>query len=123
MAVYALRGAVQADADSGPAIISATSALITEMIARNGLESGAIISMLLTATADLRAAFPAQAARELGLTSVPLMCTVEMDVRGALPRVIRVLMHVNAEQQPQQHVYLGGAAVLRPDLAAAGALP
>jgi chorismate mutase len=78
-----------------------------------------VISVLLTSTADLNAAFPASAARDIGFASVPLLCAQEIDVPGALPRTIRVMLHCQSERTVNQieHVYLHGASVLRRDLA------
>ncbi len=78
-----------------------------------------VISVLLTSTADLNAAFPASAARDIGFASVPLLCAQEIDVPGALPRTIRVMLHCQSERTVSQieHVYLHGASVLRRDLA------
>ena len=85
----------------------------------NELAIDDVISVFLTSTADLNAAFPASAAREIGFASVPLLCAQEIDVPGALPRTIRVMLHCQSERSVEQieHVYLHGATVLRKDLA------
>ena len=116
--VRAIRGATTVTADAPPAIRAATQALLREITTRNGLAPSDIISALFTVTADLRSEFPARAARDLGWDDVPLLCTVEIPVPGALPRCIRVLLHIESERTRSalQHVYLEGARVLRPDL-------
>jgi chorismate mutase len=93
--------------------------LLTEVLSGNGLGHDDIVSILFTLTSDLTAAFPAVAARRLGLVTVPLMCASEVDVPGALPRVVRLLAHVETDlpRAGIRHVYLDGAEVLRPDLA------
>ena len=97
----------------------AVTELVSEMLSRNGLTSDALVSILFTATPDLKCAFPAAAARSLGLVDVPLICAQELDVRGALPRVVRVLAHAECDvpRAEIQHVYLRGAEALRQDLA------
>ncbi len=93
--------------------------LLSEILKANDLAIEDVISVLLTATADLNAAFPASAAREIGFASVPLLCAQEIDVPDALPRTIRVMLHCQSERAPSEieHVYLHGAKVLRKDLA------
>jgi chorismate mutase len=118
MAVRAVRGAIQIDADERDAILAGTSELVTAVLDRNGLSGDDLISILFTATPDLSAEFPAYAARLLGLTDVPLMCAREIPVPGAMPRVLRLLAHVETELKRAEvrHVYLRGAAALRTDL-------
>jgi chorismate mutase len=89
------------------------------MLLENSVIKDDLVSIIFTATVDLTAQFPAAAARELGLGDVPLLCSVEIDVPDALPRVIRVLMHINSEKSLAQikHIYLHGAAALRKDIA------
>jgi chorismate mutase len=113
-----VRGAITVDADDPQAIVAATKRLLCAMIEQNAIELHDIASVLFSLTPDLRAAFPALAAREMGWQHVPMLHFVEIDVPGALPFVVRVLMHVNTmlEQSRIQHVYLEGARVLRPDL-------
>jgi chorismate mutase len=115
--LWAVRGAAQAARNDGEAILGATTALMSELIDRNGLEPSSFVSVIFTCTDDLNAQFPAVAARELGLNQVPLLCNREMDVPGAMERVIRVLAHYYApvEHQPA-HVYLGETQRLRADL-------
>ena len=92
--------------------------LLGEMMTRNDLDADHVISVLLTGTPDLTCAFPAAGARDFGLIDVPLLCAQEMNVDGALPRVVRILMHVDTDlpRREIQHVYLRGAEVLRLDL-------
>jgi chorismate mutase len=115
--VFAVRGAAQADADERDAILAAADELIRELMSRNDLEPERMISCILTCTDDLTAEFPAVAARELGLDQVPLLCTREMAVPGAMERVIRAMVHYYgpADHEPS-HAYLGAARALRSDL-------
>ena len=119
MAVRAIRGAVQVDANEGTAILAGTSELVTEVMTRNQLTPDDVISVVFSASADLNAEFPALAARKLGFQDVPLLCCGEIDVPGAMPRVVRLLMHVEttSPRSAVQHVYLRGAAALRLDIA------
>jgi chorismate mutase len=99
------------------AIIGATEELVREVIARNELAGEDLVSCIFTCTDDLDAEFPALAARRLGLDDVPLLCAREIDVPGALPRVIRLLLHCYAEPgAPAYHVYLREAVALRRDI-------
>jgi chorismate mutase len=118
--LWAVRGAVQAKKNNVEAILTATEALMRELMSRNELEPGQMVSCLFTTTDDLNAEFPAVAARRLGLEAVPLLCTRELDVPGAMRSVIRVLVHYYgpADHAPA-HTYLGEAQALRSDLHAA----
>ncbi|HEU5265826.1 MAG TPA: chorismate mutase [Jatrophihabitans sp.] len=118
MAVRAVRGAIQVEADERDAILTGTSELVSEVLRRNAIDPADLISIVFTATPDLTAEFPAYAARQLGLTDVPLLCTTEIAVPGSMPRVLRLLAHVETERpRPEiRHVYLRGAAALRTDL-------
>lgn len=120
-AVRAVRGATQVASDDPALIEQATTELLGEILRRNHVSEADLISIVFTATHDLRSAFPAAAARKLGLTDVPLLCTAEIAVPGALARVVRILAHVHSTQprRAMHHVYLGAAAALRPDLGAA----
>jgi chorismate mutase len=111
----ALRGAITVDENEADAILDATEELVHELLERNALDPEHIVSCIFTCTADLDAAFPAEAARRLGLSAVPLLCAREIDVPGALPKVIRVLVHCYADGEAR-HVYLREAAALRRDL-------
>jgi chorismate mutase len=118
--LFALRGAISVDDNTEEAILAATRTLVTEIMGRNGLAADQMVSCVFTATTDLNAQFPAVAARDLGLNQVPLLCTQEIEVPGALPRVIRVLLHYYAANgHAPQHVYLGDARSLREDLESA----
>ncbi|WP_380168282.1 chorismate mutase [Jannaschia sp. R86511] len=119
MAVRAIRGAVQLDQDEREHLLDSTRELVSAVMSANGLTPEDLISIVFTATPDLTSEFPAVAAREVGLGSVPLLCTVEIDVPGALPRVVRLMAHADTElpREQVQHVYLRGAAALRRDIA------
>jgi len=118
--LFAVRGAVQAESNEAGAILRATDELMRELIERNGLAAADMVSCLFTTTEDLDAEFPAVAARDLGLTAVPLMCCREIPVPGSMPRVIRVMLHFYAPAGHEPaHVYVGGAQKLRTDLEAA----
>jgi chorismate mutase len=118
--LFAVRGAAQADANEPEAILAATEELMRALLDRNGLEPAALVSCLFTTTDDLDAEFPAVAARNLGLDSVPLLCAREIDVPGAMRRVIRVLVHYYAPAgHTPAHAYLGPTQELRSDLHAA----
>ena len=117
--VAAVRGAVQAanDADS---ILAATEQLMREIIEANSLEPERMISAIFTTTGDLDAEFPAVAARRMGLNEVPLMCAREIPVPGAMPGVIRVMLHTYLPVEVKaRHIYLGETRNLRTDLDAA----
>jgi chorismate mutase len=115
--LWAVRGAAQADENDAESILGATEDLVRELMDRNGLDPEAMVSCIFTVTHDLDAEFPAVAARRLGLDEVPLLCTREIAVPGAMPRVIRALVHyyAAAEHEPA-HAYLGAARELRSDL-------
>ena len=119
MPVRAIRGDVQVDANEREAIIEATAELVAEVISRNDLVTDDVISVLFTATPDLTAEFPALAARKIGFHEVPLICASEIAVPGAMPRVVRLMAHVETDRPRSaiQHVYLRGAAALRLDIA------
>ena len=104
-------------ANDAEAILEATDELVRAVIDRNALAIDDMVSCIFTCTEDLDAEFPAVAARNLGLSTVPLLCTKEIPVPGALPRVIRLLMHYYAEPSMEvKHVYLREAVALRRDL-------
>ncbi|RAG85345.1 chorismate mutase [Streptacidiphilus pinicola] len=116
----AVRGATQVAGDDPALIEAATTELLGEILRQNQLEDADLISIVFTTTHDLRSAFPAAAARKLGLVDVPMLCTSEIAVPGSLDRAIRILAHVHSPRprDAMHHVYLGAAAVLRPDLCA-----
>ena len=119
MAVRAIRGATQVAADDRDEVLCATRELVSTVLERNELDPADLISILFTATPDLVSEFPALAARELGLGDVPLMCATEIAVPHALPRVLRLMAHVETPKARAdvQHVYLRGAVALRRDIA------
>lgn len=118
--LFAVRGAAQAEANEAEAILAATEELMRELLERNELDPAAMVSCIFTTTDDLDAEFPAVAARNLGLDSVPLLCAREIAVPGAMPRVIRVMLHYYAPAGHETaHVYLGATQALRSDLHAA----
>jgi chorismate mutase len=119
VAVRAVRGAIQVDADTAQQVAAGTRELLVEVMARNRLVPDDVISVIFTVTTDLTSGFPAAAARPLGLSDVPLLCATEIEVPGSLPRVVRLLAHVETPlpRSAIQHVYLRGATALRPDLA------
>ena len=119
MTVRAIRGATQLERDDREHLFARTAELVREVLDANGIGTDALISILFTCTPDLRSDFPAAAAREMGMGDVPLMCAVEIDVPTALPRVVRLMAHVELDlpRKDVRHVYLHGATVLRRDLA------
>lgn len=114
----AFRGATQLTADNSEEMRGAVIELLEKTLQENSLSSEDLISILLTATPDLKCEFPAVGVRIFGLTDVPLICAQEIDVAGALPLTIRMLIHAESELSRAQikHQYLRGAQVLRPDL-------
>jgi chorismate mutase len=120
MRLHALRGATTVHANEADAILEATDTLMRAVLDRNELTAEDLVSCIFTLTDDLDAEFPAVAARRMGLSTVPLLCAREIPVPGALPRVIRVLIHCYlAEGRTAEHVYLNEAARLRLDLGGA----
>jgi chorismate mutase len=118
MRVRAARGAIVVEEDTPTCVFDATERLLRAMAERNGVTLDDLISVLFTVTQDLRSSFPAEAARRMGWGTVPLMCAQEIPVEGAMPGVIRVLMHFHADRAlaDVHHVYLDGAESLRDDL-------
>jgi chorismate mutase len=118
VAVRAVRAAIQIDANDRDQILEGASELVREMLRRNDLSFDDLISVVFTATPDLNAEFPAYAARLMGMTDVPLLCSTEIDVPGAMPRVLRLLAHIETDRTRAEiaHPYLRGAAALRRDL-------
>ncbi len=119
MKIRAIRGATTVSADDSSSIVAATGELLEEMLRRNQVEPDALVSIVFTSTPDLRSEFPAAAARSIGISDVPLLSAAEIDVAGALPRCIRVLMHLytTLDRGELRHVYLNEARTLRTDLA------
>jgi chorismate mutase len=116
--LVALRGATTVAEDRSEAIVEATVELLEAMLERNAVVREQIVSVVFTATSDLRSEFPAAAARRIGISDVPLLCAREIDVVGAIPSCIRVLMHLYSTRHPGdlRHVYLRAARQLRTDL-------
>src|SRR5687768_12253573 len=116
--VRALRGAITLENDARDEVIERTARLIEAMLERNQVSKSDLISIVFTATGDIKSEFPAAAARALGISDIPLLCARELDVEGAVGRCIRVLMHLYTEKEPAalRHVYLEGAVPLRTDL-------
>jgi chorismate mutase len=120
MRLFALRGATSVERNESEAILAATTELMEAIMERNDLRPERVISCVFTATQDLDAEFPAVAARALGFERVPLLCAQEIPVPGSMPRVIRVLIHYEADNgHAPEHVYLGESRALRTDLHAA----
>ena len=122
-AVRGLRGAISVERDVKAEVLDATRELLETLLAKNDLTErhDDIVSAVFTTTPDLASCFPAEAARELGMSQVPLLCATEIGVAGAMPRCIRVLLHVNTTrtQAEMTHVYLRDAKKLRPDMTSA----
>jgi chorismate mutase len=118
MTVRGVRGAITVERDDPAELLDATERLLRAIVAENAIDSADIASALFTLTPDLVSQFPAAAARRMGWILVPLLNFTEIGVPGGLPRVVRVLLHVNTEKRQDEivHVYLDGARVLRPDL-------
>lgn len=125
MPVRGVRGATTVAANDAGAILRATRELLGDMVARNGIDVGDLAAGYFTVTDDLDAAFPAQAARELGWSHVPLLDAREIPVPGSLRHCIRVMLLWNTDRSPEQvvHVYRNEAVTLRPDLVVSGAVP
>ncbi len=120
MRVRAIRGATQLEEDSREHMLERVAEMVTGVLTANELTVDDFISIVFTATDDIHAAFPAAAARTMGLGDVPLLCARELDVEGGTPRCIRVLMHLTTDRARAdlRHVYLEGAVGLRDDLPA-----
>ncbi len=118
MTCRGIRGAISVDANSAEAIVAAARELLERIVSANDLSVDDVASVIFSATADLDAAYPARAVREMGWLNVPLLCMQEMAVVGSLARCIRVLIHWNTDRSAGEirHVYLGQARALRPDL-------
>jgi chorismate mutase len=118
MRVRAARGAIVVAEDTAEVVLETTRRLLDEVIHRNEVERENLVSILFTVTDDLRSAFPAEAARRMGLGVVPLMCAREIPVAGSMPSVVRLLVHFHSDRSLDEveHVYLDGAESLRDDL-------
>ncbi|PKH39854.1 chorismate mutase [Nocardioides alpinus] len=118
MAVRAVRGATQLDEDTREHMLDRVAEMVTDVMRANGLGVDDFISIIFTATSDLVSEFPAYAARQLGFSDVPLVCARELEIEGSMPRVVRLMAHVETDlpRADITHVYLHGAAHLRRDL-------
>ena len=118
MAVRAVRGATQLEQDTREHMLDRVAELVTDVMAANDLDVDDFISIIFTATSDLVSEFPAYAARQLGFSDVPLVCARELEIEGSMPRVVRLMAHIETDlpRSDVTHVYLHGAANLRRDL-------
>ena len=125
MPVRAVRGATQLVSDTREEMLDRVAEMVTEVMVANRLEVDDFISVIFTATSDLVAEFPAYAARQLGFGEIPLLCARELEIDGSMPRVVRMLAHVETDLPRAEitHVYLHGAAALRTDLTRVRSMP
>ena len=125
MAVRAVRGATQLDNDVREHMLERVAEMVTDVMAENKLSVDDFISVIFTATSDLVSEFPAYAARRLGFADVPLICARELEIEGSMPRVVRMMAHVETDLSRADitHVYLHGAASLRRDLTKVHSVP
>ncbi len=121
----AIRGATQLVEDTREQMLERVTEMVTEVMAANKLDVDDFISVIFTATSDLVAEFPAYAARRLGFGEIPLICARELEIDGSMPRVVRMMAHVDTDLERREvtHVYLHGAAALRSDLTKVRSLP
>lgn len=119
MTVRAIRGATCLSQDDVAEMTDAVVELLADILEKNGLTNDDLVSVFFTATPDIRSAFPAASARTLIAPDVPLICAQEIDVRGAMPLVVRIMVHVNSDipRSEIKHIYLRGAQALRQDIA------
>ncbi len=125
MRVRAIRGATQLEEDTREHMLERVAEMVTDVMSANDLTVDQFISIVFTATSDLRSEFPAYAARLLGFDDVPLICARELEIEGSMPRVVRMMAHVETHMARSEvtHVYLHGAAGLRRDLARVREVP
>ena len=125
MAVRAVRGATQLEEDSRDHMLERVAEMVLDVMASNGLEVDDFISVIFTATSDLVSEFPAYAARRLGFGEVPLLCARELEIERSMPRVVRMMAHVETDRPRAEltHCYLHGAAALRSDLTRVRSVP
>ena len=118
MSVRAVRGATQLETDSRDHMLDRVAEMVRDVMESNGLDVDDFISIIFTATSDLVSEFPAYAARQLGFDDVPLICARELEIDRSMPRVVRMMAHVETDlgRKDVTHVYLHGAAALRRDL-------
>ncbi len=125
VAVRAIRGATQLDTDEREHLLARVEEMVLDVMRSNGLSVDDFISVVFTATDDVRSEFPAYAARQLGFGDVPLLCARELEIDGSMPRVVRMMAHVETDLAKSEvtHVYLHGAANLRRDLTHVRSVP
>ena len=125
MSVRAVRGATQLVSDTREQMLDRVAEMVSEVMAANQLDVDDFISVIFTATSDLVAEFPAYAARQLGFGEIPLLCARELEIAGSMPRVVRMMAHVETDRPRAEitHVYLHGAAALRTDLTRVRSVP
>jgi len=125
VSVRAVRGATQLTSDTREEMLERVAEMVTEVMTTNGLDVDDFISVIFTATSDLVAEFPAYAARRLGFGEIPLLCARELEIDGSMPRVVRMMAHVETDRARSEltHVYLHGAAALRSDLTKVRSVP
>jgi chorismate mutase len=118
MRLRAARGAIRVPSDEGDVLLGSTERLLSAVLDRNGIDHEDLVSVMFTATEDLRSVFPAEAARRMGLGRIPLLCAQELAVEGSMPSVVRVLLHFHSDRTLDEvvHVYLDGAESLRDDV-------
>jgi len=123
--VRAVRGATQLDVDERAHLLERVAEMVTDVMSANDLSVDDFISVVFTSTSDLVSEFPAYAARRLGFGDVPLLCARELEIEGSMPRVVRMMAHVETglARADVTHVYLHGAAALRKDLTRVRELP
>lgn len=125
MAVRAVRGATQLERDDREHMLERVAEMVTDAMATNELDVDDFISVIFTSTSDLVSEFPAYAARRLGFGDVPLICARELEIERSMPRVVRMMAHVETDlaRKDVTHVYLHGAAALRRDLVKVRSVP
>ena len=125
MHVRAVRGATQLETDDREHMLDRVAEMVRTVMEVNELAVHDFVSIIFTATSDLRSEFPAYAARQLGFDDVPLICARELEIEGSMPRVVRLMAHVETQLGREEitHVYLHGAAALRRDLSRVRAVP
>lgn len=125
MPTRAVRGATQLDVDERDHLLARVTEMVLDVMGANGLDVDDFISVIFTATSDLVSEFPAYAARRLGFGDVPLLCARELEIAGSMPRVVRMLAHIETDlpRADITHVYLHGAAALRKDLTRTRSVP
>lgn len=125
MSVRAVRGATQLESDTREHMLDRVAEMVRDVMQANSLDVEDFISIIFTATSDLHSEFPAYAARQLGFDDVPLICARELEIEGSMPRVVRMMAHIDTDLSRAEvtHVYLHGAAALRRDLSRVREVP